>query len=119
MLEPPHLSCPVAFGRAVKPHGNGHSSEPASSGNEDADSSSPQLGTKETVIRAPHAFDAPDVLTMFVGEMRQQAETLQATAAVLVAPKSAVSFPQVCWARVLSAGDCHSYAANVGRPLAC
>lgn len=50
---------------------------------------------KEMVIRAQHAFDAPDVLTMFVGEMRQQAEQLQATAAVLVAPKSAVSFPQV------------------------
>jgi hypothetical protein len=46
-------------------------------------------------VRAEHAFDAPDVLTMFVGEMRKQAEELQATAVTLVAPKSAVSFPQV------------------------
>ena len=27
---------------------------------------------REMMVRAAHAFDAPDVLTMFVGEMRQQ-----------------------------------------------
>lgn len=52
-------------------------------------------GMKELLVRAQHALDAPDVLTMFVGEMRKQAEELQATAVTLVAPKSAVSFPQV------------------------
>jgi hypothetical protein len=55
-------------------------------------------GMKELQVRAQHAFDAPDVLTMFVGEMRKQAEELQATAVTLIAPKSAVSFPQVSWA---------------------
>lgn len=50
---------------------------------------------KELHVRAQHAFDAPDLLTMFVGEMRQQAHELQASAAVLVAPTSGVAFPQV------------------------
>jgi hypothetical protein len=46
-------------------------------------------------VRASSAFDAPDVLSMFVGEMRKQAQDLQATIVTLVAPKAAVSFPQV------------------------
>jgi hypothetical protein len=47
------------------------------------------------MVRAQACFDAPDVLSMFVGEMRQQAQDLQAAAVTLVAPKAAVSFPQV------------------------
>jgi hypothetical protein len=32
-------------------------------------------GMREMLVRAERAFDAPDVLTMFVGEMRQQVST--------------------------------------------
>lgn len=47
-------------------------------------------------IRAEHAFDSPEVLTQFIAEMRIKAEDLAATAVVLIAPKSAIAFPQVC-----------------------
>eukprot|EP00775_Hariotina_reticulata_P004480 gene4480-4734_t len=49
---------------------------------------------EETAVRAAHAFDAPELLVQFTGEMRHKAEQLGATAAVLIAPTSAVAFPQ-------------------------
>lgn len=74
---------------------NTASSKPAD-GEEEGDPAVPSHpGMKELQVRASSAFDAPDVLSMFVGEMRQQAQDLQATIATLVAPKAAVSFPQV------------------------
>jgi hypothetical protein len=47
-------------------------------------------------VRAEHAFAAPEVLAQFVQEMRGKAEQLHATAVLLIAPKAAVQFPQVC-----------------------
>jgi hypothetical protein len=47
-------------------------------------------------VRAEHAFAAPEVLAQFVQEMRGKAEELRATAVLLIAPKAAVQFPQVC-----------------------
>lgn len=51
-------------------------------------------GGAETAVRAEHAFSAPEVLAQFLAEMRLKAHELGATAAVLVAPKAAVAFPQ-------------------------
>lgn len=69
-------------------------------------------GMREMMVRAQACFDAPDVLSMFVGEMRQQAQDLQAAAVTLVAPKAAVSFPQVRWVqgrgRACEGGGCSS-----------
>eukprot|EP00878_Enallax_costatus_P032969 GHUV01036329.1.p1 GENE.GHUV01036329.1~~GHUV01036329.1.p1 ORF type:complete len:241 (+),score=100.73 GHUV01036329.1:90-812(+) len=57
-------------------------------------SSSSKSESAGEAVRAPHAFDSPEVLTQFIAEMRIRAEDLAATAAVLIAPKSAVAFPQ-------------------------
>lgn len=86
---------------------NTASSKPAD-GEEEGEPAVPSHpGMKELQVRASSAFDAPDVLSMFVGEMRQQAQDLQATIATLVAPKAAVSFPQVGASPQLAGFDCN------------
>lgn len=62
-------------------------------------SSSKSADTAQSAVRAEHAFDSPEVLMQFVAEMRLKAEELSATTAVLIAPKSAISFPQT-WRQV-------------------
>ncbi|KAF8059431.1 TTC1 [Scenedesmus sp. PABB004] len=52
----------------------------------------------EVAVRAARAFDAPEVLAEFVGQMRSKAEELGARAVLLIAPKQAVAFPQT-WRR--------------------
>jgi hypothetical protein len=79
-----------------------------------AGSSSNGKPQEDTAVRAAHAFDAPELLVQFTGEMRHKAEQLGATAAVLIAPTSAVAFPQVGLAAMSNeAAAC----PNSGQPL--
>lgn len=58
-------------------------------------SSSKSGDSAESAVRAAHAFDSPEVLTQFIAEMKIKAAELSATAAVLIAPKAGIAFPQV------------------------
>lgn len=89
---PPELHFLYAGSKSSNSNSGNSSSKPADGEDEPAVPTHP--GSKELQVRASSAFDAPDVLSMFVGEMRKQAQDLQATIVTLVAPKAAVSFPQ-------------------------
>lgn len=100
-LSPTQLLCvPAHADHKAKKSSSGGSSNNSSSAAAEAEDEEAACAThpgmKELQVRASSAFDAPDVLTMFVGEMRQQAQDLKASIVTLVAPKAAVSFPQVC-----------------------
>jgi hypothetical protein len=86
----------VDSSKSSKGSSSNKASSPDGGEDEEAEGAPPtHPGMREMMVRAQACFDAPDVLSMFVGEMRQQAQDLQAAAVTLVAPKAAVSFPQV------------------------
>jgi predicted component of type VI protein secretion system len=85
-------SCPIELHFLHAANEQQHTGSGSGSNADDA----PATAARQTVVRAPSAFDSPMTYQEYVQGMRDQAELLRATAALLVVPKSCMAFPQVC-----------------------